>query len=144
MICMNIVSSLILTTLSSLIIRINYGSNHHTQCFNVPPRAMKGVSAEEFVDEHLEDRTIDDVLDDDEEKQEGVDAIASATVAYAAKKKTKKKKEIEGGDEENEPVKKKAKKATSKAATKKEVEVVDLVEVSPEAPPSPAIHPYYL
>ena len=141
---------------------------------------MKGVSAEQFVDEHLEDRTIDDVLgtlyctsiqfrsitlldspfcvinltpDDEEEKQEVVDAIASATVAYAAKKKskkTKKKKEIEGGDEENEPVKKAKKaaptkkEATSKAAAKKEVEVVDLVEVSPEAPSSPGIHPYYL
>jgi len=33
---------------------MDFVSNYHTQCFKVPPRAMAGVSPEEFVDEHLE------------------------------------------------------------------------------------------
>ena len=50
---------------------------HHPTCFAVPPRRFKGVSVEEFVDSHLEDRTNDgDYLTDESKKQEIIDAIA--------------------------------------------------------------------
>ena len=38
-------------------------SNYHATCFQVPPRAMKGMSAEDFVEEHLVDKTTDEVRD---------------------------------------------------------------------------------
>ncbi len=33
---------------------MDFVSNYHTRCFKVPPRAMKGVAPETFVEEHLE------------------------------------------------------------------------------------------
>ena len=36
-------------------------SNYHATCFQVPPRAMAGMSAEDFVEEHLVDKTTDEV-----------------------------------------------------------------------------------
>lgn len=38
-------------------------SNYHATCFQVPPRAMAGMSAEDFVEEHLVDKTTDEVRD---------------------------------------------------------------------------------
>ena len=34
----------------------------HVKCFVVPPRAMKGVSPEDFVNDHLTDNTEEKVL----------------------------------------------------------------------------------
>jgi len=44
--------------------------------FTVPPRALKGVSPEEFVDIHLQDETTDNILDDPIQKAEIIAAIA--------------------------------------------------------------------
>ena len=42
----------------------NFYSNYHATCFQVPPRAMAGMSAEDFVEEHLVDKTFDEVRRD--------------------------------------------------------------------------------
>jgi len=51
-------------------------SYNKIKCFNVPPRAMKGVSPEDFVTDHLEDQTDDSILDDETKRAEIVAAIA--------------------------------------------------------------------
>lgn len=55
---------------------MNFTSYNHPRCFNVPPRAMKGVSPADFVSDHLEDRTDDSILSDPTQRQEIVDAVA--------------------------------------------------------------------
>jgi len=99
---------------------MDFTSNYHTQCFKVPPRAMAGVSPEEFVDEHLEDCSNDDVLSDPETLAEIIADITLATNA-PKKKATKKKSKAETNEEEEDcrPAKK-AKKAKKKAPVKSE------------------------
>ena len=100
---------------------MHFISNYHTSCFKVPPRAMAGVSAEDFVEEHLEDRTHDDVLDEDEKKQEIVGDIAACTNSTTKKKGGKKKKKKD--DDANPPkASKKAKQEAKKAKVSDEEE----------------------
>ena len=49
----------------------------HPLCFNIPPRAFKGVSPEEFVTDHLQDQTSDEILSDETQKRQIIDAIAT-------------------------------------------------------------------
>lgn len=51
-------------------------SYQHPKCFQVPPRALKGVSPEDFVNTHLTDSTEDSMLDNETTKQEVIDAVA--------------------------------------------------------------------
>lgn len=61
----------------------------HPLCFTIPSRgALKGVSAEDFVTNHLDDQTSDEILSDAARKQQIVDAIAA---------KPSKNKDGEGG-----------------------------------------------
>ncbi|KAL7547099.1 hypothetical protein ACHAWF_013682 [Thalassiosira exigua] len=48
----------------------------HPRCFQVPPRAYKGVSPEDFVNDVLEDRTTESLLSDPDRKRDVVDAVA--------------------------------------------------------------------
>mmetsp|Transcript_16797 Transcript_16797/g.35519 ORF Transcript_16797/g.35519 Transcript_16797/m.35519 type:complete len:486 (+) Transcript_16797:230-1687(+) len=66
-----------------------FTSYQHPKCFIVPPRALKGVSPEEFVEDILEDQTDENILDDPDKKAEIV-----AAVAY---KPSKKKASLGGG-----------------------------------------------
>jgi len=54
----------------------NIHSYTRPKYFTVPPRALKGVSPEEFVDIHLQDETTDNILDDPIQKAEIIAAIA--------------------------------------------------------------------
>ena len=64
-------------------------SNFHASggCFQVPPRAMAGMSSADFVEEHLEDRTINEVLDDPIMKQQVIDGIRVKEVKAKKEKK---------------------------------------------------------
>ena len=64
----------------------------HPLCFTIPTRgALKGVSAEDFVTNHLDDQTSDEILSDAARKQQIVDAIATKP------SKNAKNKDGEGG-----------------------------------------------
>ncbi len=64
----------------------------HSLCFTIPSRgALKGVSAEDFVTNHLDDQTSDEILSDAVRKQQIVDAIATKP------SKNAKNKDGEGG-----------------------------------------------
>ena len=64
-------------------------SNFHASggCFQVPPRAMAGMSSADFVEEHLEDRTMNEVLDDPIIKQQVIDGIRVKEVKAKKEKK---------------------------------------------------------
>lgn len=70
---------------------MNMTSSYKVACFNVPPKKFKGVSAEDFVDEHLEDNTEDQILANDTKRLEVIDAIG-------AKRPKKAKKEGDAGE----------------------------------------------
>lgn len=55
---------------------IKFTSYNHPKCFTVPPRALKGVSPQDFVADHLDDQTDDSMLDEDDKRQEVIAAIA--------------------------------------------------------------------
>jgi poly [ADP-ribose] polymerase len=81
---------------------------------------MKGMSAEDFVDEHLEDRSTDLILSDPVKRQEIIDDIA-----YKPPKATKKKKGEEGDDDnsgESSAIAKKLKEIKSVMETLEEEE----------------------
>lgn len=118
---------------------IKFTSYTRPKYFTVPPRALKGVSPEEFVDIHLQDETTDTILDDPIQKAEIIAAIAfkpSKKKAGDAGPTTPLEKLLDqikstmdklddDDDEEEERPKKKAK--TNKKATKKgKKEDVDL------------------
>lgn len=64
----------------------------HPICFTIPSRGeLKGVSAEEFVTNHLDDQTSDDILSDETKKRQIIDAIATKP------SKNAKNKDGEGG-----------------------------------------------
>lgn len=50
----------------------------HPICFTIPSRGeLKGVSAEDFVTNHLDDQTSDDILSDETQKRQIIDEIAT-------------------------------------------------------------------
>ena len=79
---------------------------------------MAGMSSADFVEEHLEDRTMNEVLDDPIMKQQVIDGIRVKEVKAKKEKKAKKKranaKEEEGEGEEYTPNDKKKVKAAEK------------------------------
>eukprot|EP00571_Detonula_confervacea_P002519 CAMPEP_0172318950 /NCGR_PEP_ID=MMETSP1058-20130122/36301_1 /TAXON_ID=83371 /ORGANISM="Detonula confervacea, Strain CCMP 353" /LENGTH=210 /DNA_ID=CAMNT_0013033877 /DNA_START=76 /DNA_END=708 /DNA_ORIENTATION=- len=92
---------------------MHFVSNYHTSCFVVPPSAMAGVSPEDFVQEHLEDCSNDQVLSDPATEQEIIDGIATKpSKKKISDKKKRITKDAEGDEEEHRPVKK-AKKTKS-------------------------------
>lgn len=92
---------------------IKFTSYNHPKCFQVPPRAMKGVSPEDFVNDHLEDHTDDSILDDETKRAEIV-----AAIAYRPPRASKGgKKDGGGGEEDNSPMGKRL--AKIKAAMEK-------------------------
>lgn len=79
---------------------MDFVSNYHATCFQVPPRAMAGMSAEDFVEEHLVDKTTDEILDDEERKQEVIDGISVKPVKAKKAKKKRSAKAIKAEEEE--------------------------------------------
>lgn len=77
------------TPLNSIFSQKQKHRYHHPKCFNVPPRAFKGVSPSDFVELHLDDQTNDNILSDPTKKEEIIAAIAL--------KLTAKRKSAEGG-----------------------------------------------
>ena len=73
----------------------------HPLCFTIPTRgALKGVSAEDFVSGHLDDQTSDEILSDETQKQQIIDAIATKP------SKNAKNKDGEGGGGATNPISK--------------------------------------
>ncbi len=70
--------SILLLTASTFISLHCIHSYMHPICFTIPTRGvLKGVSAEDFVTNHLDDQTSDEILSNETKKQQVIDAIAT-------------------------------------------------------------------